>query len=275
MSQEHIDRLAKHKLENGDIIYGRRGYIGKQSIVKEENLGWLCGTGCLRITLGNSEVIPEFLHLYLKMNDVIGWIQNQAIGATMPNLNTQILRRVPVIYPRSKDTQKRIVSLIFAYDDLIETNNQRIATLEQLAQQIYKEWFVRMRFPGWETTPFHHGIPDAWRIENFDKFCLLQRGFDLPDQEIKNGLYPVMASTTIKAYHNAYKVEPPVITTGRSGSLGTVLFSHQKAWPLNTALFVKNFYNNSPYLVFYTLKSLGLENFNAGAGVPSLNENAI
>lgn len=275
VSQNHVDRLVKHQLKKGDIIYGRRGDIGRQALIKDENLGWLCGTGCLRITLGDSEVIPEFLHLYLKMNEIIRWIQNQAIGATMPNLNTQILRRVPIIYPRSKETQKEIVSLILAYDDLIETNNQRIATLEAIAQQIYKEWFVRLRFPNWEHTPFHHGIPDGWEVKNFDTFCTLQRGYDLPDQDIKDGIYPVIASTSIKAYHNEYKVKPPVITTGRSGSLGAVIFSHQKSWVLNTALYVKNFHNNSPYLIFYTLKNLKLENFNAGAGVPSLNRNHL
>lgn len=97
--QSHADRLYKHKLSKGDIIYGRRGDIGRQALVGEEHVGWLCGTGCLRISLGKGPVLPEFLHLYLKIPEIIGWIFNQAIGATMPNLNTKILRRVPVWYP--------------------------------------------------------------------------------------------------------------------------------------------------------------------------------
>ncbi len=215
---------------------------------------------------------PDFIYyLTLMLKDTL---INFAGGSATPIINKSTFSSIKVIVPELQE-QQQIAAILSAYDDLIETNNQRIATLEQLAQQIYKEWFVRMRFPGWENTAFEHGIPEGWKIENFDKFCMLQRGFDLPDQEIKNGIYPVMASTSIKAFHNTYKVEPPVITTGRSGSLGTVLFSHQKAWPLNTALFVKNFYGNSPYLVFYTLKSLKLESFNAGAGVPSLNRNHL
>jgi len=66
-----------------------------------------------------------------------------------------------------------------------------------------------------------------------------------------------------------------VITTGRSGSLGTVLMVNCKAWPLNTTLYVRDFFGSSPYLVFYTLKNMGLEKFNAGAGVPTLNRNHI
>ena len=82
------------------------------------------------------------------MPEVIGWIQNQAIGATMPNLNTAILRRVPVLHPRSIETQRKIAAILSAYDDLIENNKRRIALLEKMAEEIYREWFVRMRFPG-------------------------------------------------------------------------------------------------------------------------------
>ncbi len=87
--------------------------------------------------------------------------------------------------------------------------------------------------------------------------------------------YPIIASTSIKGYHHEFKALPPVVTTGRSGSLGEVLMVHTKAWPLNTALYVKDFCGNSAFLVYYTLKNMGLEKFNAGAGVPSLNRNHL
>ncbi|MNV72216.1 hypothetical protein D3C71_1652850 [compost metagenome] len=86
---------------------------------------------------------------------------------------------------------------------------------------------------------------------------------------------PVIASTSIKGFHNVAKVMPPVITTGRSGSLGTVLYVREPAWPLNTSLWVKDFKGNSSNLVYFTLRGLHLENFNAGAGVPTLNRNHL
>lgn len=167
VSERHVDRLARHKLSVGDIVYGRRGDIGRQSLVRESNAGWLCGTGCLRLTLGGSKVIPEFLHLYLKMPSVIGWIQNQAVGATMPNLNTKILERIPVSFPKSKSEQQKIVNAIFSYDELIEVNNRRIALLEKMAEEIYREWFVRMRFPGHQQAKFNKGIPQGWELKPF------------------------------------------------------------------------------------------------------------
>lgn len=109
----------------------------------------------------------------------------------------------------------------------------------------------------------------------FDELVRLNRGFDLPDSQIIEGEYPVVASTNIKAYHNAYKIEPPVVVTGRSGSLGKVQFINEKCWPLNTALYSKDFRNNNPKYIYYFLQTMHLEQYNAGAGVPTLNQNHL
>ena len=109
----------------------------------------------------------------------------------------------------------------------------------------------------------------------FDDFVRLNRGFDLPDSQIVEGIYPVVASTNIKAYHNQYKIEPPVVVTGRSGSLGQVQYIDQKCWPLNTALYSKDFKGNHPKYVYYYLQMMHLEQYNAGAGVPTLNQNHL
>jgi type I restriction enzyme, S subunit len=169
VSINHVERLSKHKLSLGDILYGRRGDIGRQALVRRENVGWLCGSGCLRISLGNSPIDPKFFHFYLKLPEVMSWVENQAIGATMPNLNTKILRSVPVRYPTNIHHQQKIVAIVSAYDDLIENNDRRITLLEKTAEEIYREWFVRLRFPGHEQVTFHKGIPEGWEIRPFSQ----------------------------------------------------------------------------------------------------------
>lgn len=109
----------------------------------------------------------------------------------------------------------------------------------------------------------------------FDEFVRLNRGFDLPERKIADGEYPVVASTNIKAYHNAYKVKPPVVVTGRSGSLGKVQYIDSKCWPLNTALYSKDFRGNNPKYIYFFLQTMRLEQYNAGAGVPTLNQNHL
>lgn len=109
----------------------------------------------------------------------------------------------------------------------------------------------------------------------FDDFIKLNRGFDLPDSAIVDGPYPVVASTMIKAFHNEFKVEGPMVTTGRSGTLGKVQFIKGRCWPLNTSLYVKDFKGNDPRYVYYYLQIMHLEQYNAGAGVPTLNQNHL
>jgi type I restriction enzyme S subunit len=156
VASSHVERLAQHKLESGDIVYGRRGDIGRHALISSREAGWLCGTGCLRISLGSSVLHPAFLHYYLSESSVIEWIYNQAVGATMPNLNTTILRSIVVPCP-PLSVQLLIVDILSAYDKLIENNTRRIAILEEMAQAIYREWFVNFRFPGDE---------DAERVES-------------------------------------------------------------------------------------------------------------
>lgn len=167
VSQEHIDRLAHHKLKAGDIVYGRRGDIGRCALIRERESGWLCGTGCLRVSLGEGDVLPQYLFYYLNDPSVVAWISNQAVGATMPNLNTGILRSIPVRYP-PKGIQNRIVSILSAYDDLIENNTCRIEILEEMARRFYEEWFVQFRFPGHEGVEFKESelglIPEGWKV---------------------------------------------------------------------------------------------------------------
>ena len=114
-----------------------------------------------------------------------------------------------------------------------------------------------------------------FQTKRFDNFIKLNRGFDLPDDKIVSGKYPVVASTSVKAYHNEFKVKAPAVVTGRSGSLGKIQFIDNDCWPLNITLYVKDFKGNNPKYVYYLLQTMHLEQYNAGAGVPTLNQNHL
>ncbi len=118
-------------------------------------------------------------------------------------------------------------------------------------------------------------IPQEWECARFDKLLHLQRGFDLPQANRKQGNIPVFASNGLVGYHNEAKVSAPGIVTGRSGSIGKVAFIEQDFWPLNTTLFVTNFHGNSPLYTFHFLQHFKLERFSNGTGVPTLNRNDV
>lgn len=99
LSDEVVERLAHHKLELGDVVIARRGEMGRAGLVRERNVGWLCGTGSLRARLNLEVLNPEFLLYQFSMKGVAEYLLLQSVGSTMDNLNTSILGRLPVIVP--------------------------------------------------------------------------------------------------------------------------------------------------------------------------------
>ncbi|SET20362.1 restriction endonuclease subunit S [[Clostridium] polysaccharolyticum] len=162
VSKEHVERLSRHKIEVGDILYSRRGDVGRCAFTTEREKDWLCGTGCLRVTVDKEQANPRFVFFQLQKPETIGWVVNHAVGATMLNLNTSILNDVPITVP-DIETQDKIVSILSAYDDLIENNQKQIKLLEEAAQRLYKEWFVDLHFPGYEDVKVVDGVPEGWR----------------------------------------------------------------------------------------------------------------
>ncbi|MBK8889531.1 MAG: restriction endonuclease subunit S, partial [Dechloromonas sp.] len=229
VSTEHVERLSRHKLRSGDIVYGRRGDIGRQALIRPEQAGWMCGTGCLRLSLGDNVLNPLFLHYYLRQDDVVGWITNQAVGATMPNLNTGILRSVPVKFP-PLPVQQRIAGILSAYDELIENSQRRIKILESMARALYREWFVHFRFPGHENHPRVASplgeIPQGWGVKKLKDVCRLTMG-QSPKSEFYNDVgdgLPFHQGVT--DFGDRFPTDRLFCTAeGRVGQAGDILFS--------------------------------------------------
>ena len=176
VEQHHIDRLSRHMISYGDILYARRGDVGKCAFTKQNQEGWLCGTGCLRVTINPDMANPKFVFFQLQKQETIGWITNHAIGSTMLNLNTTILSNAPVEIP-SLRIQNRIVEILSRYDSLIENYQKQIKLLEEAAQRLYKEWFVDLRFPEHENTNIIDGVPEGWEKKKLIDLVDVQYGY--------------------------------------------------------------------------------------------------
>lgn len=141
ITPEDAARLSRYLVQTGDIVYSRRGDVERRALIRAEEDGWLCGTGCLRVRFGNSEVDPLYASYYLGHPSVRGWIVRHAVGATMPNLNTSILSALPFVIPPLAE-QKAIAQILSSLDDKIELNREMNQTLEAMARAIFKSWFV-------------------------------------------------------------------------------------------------------------------------------------
>lgn len=198
VSEEHVLRLSRHKVRTGDILFSRRGDVGRCAYISPKEQGWLCGTGCLRVTVDAKVADSKFIFYYLQQTSAIDWIEKRAIGATMLNLNTSILANVPIMLP-SLPTQHRIASILSAYDDLIENNRRQIKLLEESAQRLYREWFVELRFPGHESVKVVNGVPEGWMKGTVDNIVKLLSGYPFKSSEyVSSGKYRLITIKNVK-----------------------------------------------------------------------------
>lgn len=145
ITETDAQRLKRHIVKTGDIVYSRRGDVTQKALIHPTEDGYFCGTGCLLLRPGD-KIDPTFLTYYLSTKTYQNWIVSQAVGGTMPNLNTGILERVSFTAP-DKDTQQKIAKVLATLDAKIALNNRINTELEAMAKLLYDYWFVQFDFP--------------------------------------------------------------------------------------------------------------------------------
>ncbi len=149
ITEADAKRLEKYLIKTGDIVYSRRGDVEKCAYISENEDGWLCGTGCIRIRLESYDVLSKFCAYYLSTDETKGWISGNAVGTTMPNLNSSILRRVPLAIPPLPE-QKAIATILSSLDDKIDLLHRQNKTLEAIAETLFRQWFIEEAQEDWE-----------------------------------------------------------------------------------------------------------------------------
>lgn len=263
----HVKRLSRHKIEIGDILYSRRGDVGRCAFATEKEVGWLCGTGCLRVSIDTSKANPKFVFYQLQKPETIGWVEQHAVGATMLNLNTSILSRVPVAIP-ALNIQNRIVGILSTYDNLIENNQKQIKLLEEAAQRLYKEWFVDLRFPGHETTPVVDGVPEGWTMVSVTDLLEVKYGKDY--KALNDGDIPIYGSGGVMGKVDKILYSGESVLIPRKGSLNNILLVRGDFWTIDTMFYSIPKHPNVAKYVYLFLSTVDMYAMNIGAAVPSM-----
>ena len=136
----HAKRLRQHALRRGDIAFSRRGDVARFAVITEAEEGWLCGTGSIRIRLNCPDIDIGYLRRYLNQPSIGAWLEHNAKGVTMPNLNTTIVRALPLAYPPLPE-QRRIAAILDQADALRAKRREALAQLDSLTQSIFIEMF--------------------------------------------------------------------------------------------------------------------------------------
>lgn len=216
VSEVDANRLSRHLTEFGDIIYARRGDIEKCAYVTTNEEKWLCGTGCLKIRCNNG-VNSRFIAYQLSTAECKKWITGNAVGTTMLNLSKGILSNLPLLVPSHED-QRRIASILSSLDRKIELNNKINADLEEMAQAIFKNWFV-------DFEPFKDGkfvdselgmIPEGWKVGRLtDVIKLMPGGTPKTSEPLywDNGTIPFFSPKDVNGVY-CFATEKHITETG-------------------------------------------------------------
>ena len=270
LTEEKAQEFRNCEAIPGDLIFTAAGTIGQVGIIPTDRRfdRYIISNKQLRVRCDPSKVIPLFLFLWFTTREMKQHIINKNSGSTIPLINLGILRGLPVPLP-PLPVQERITTALAAYDDLIENNRRRMALLEESARLLYREWFVRLRFPGYEHTPIVDGVPRGWGRKTLGETITLNYGKALKADTRVDGEFPVYGSSGIVGSHDKALVKGPAIILGRKGNVGSVFWSSKSFFPIDTVYFIDP--SSSDLYLFYSLKNMHF--ISTDVAVPGLNRN--
>ena len=142
------------------VIIGRKGTLGTVHFMGQDY--WPHDTTLwVKDFKGN---VPQFVAYFLSTLA----LENFDTGSSNPTLNRNHIHKIKILFPKDAGIQRKIAAILTAYDDLIEVNKRRITLLEKMAEELYREWFVRLRFPGYQDTRFVKGVPEGWEMQKIE-----------------------------------------------------------------------------------------------------------
>lgn len=145
------ERLSKYLMKEGDILFTRVGSVDLSAYVNENQNGWMFSSRMLRVR-PKDEINSRFLSYFFQQKSFRNYILNISVGATMPSINTEILKGIPVSYPPLPE-QKAIAEVLSSLDDKIDLLHRQNQTLEQMAETLFQQWFLEDPNPEWEERP--------------------------------------------------------------------------------------------------------------------------
>ena len=253
-------------LPKNTLLFSSRAPIGYVALAANP----ICtNQGFKSIVCDEKQVVPLYLYYYIKAN--LDYIKLFGTGATFPEISGKTMGKIKVEIFKSLDVQHRIASILSTYDSLIENNTKRIRLLEKMAENLYKEWFVRFRFPGHENVEMENGLPKGWKRGSLSDVCEFKRGKNITSSEMQEGNVPVIsAGLEPSGYHSCSNVRGVNVTMSSSGAnAGYIAIHYSDIWAADCS-YIEESTTGNIYYVYELLNNIRtvINNFQRGAAQP-------
>ena len=261
------------KFQNGDTLMARITPClenGKMAMASIPDKG--IGSTELFVFRGKKGITDnDFVYYFLKQSYIRNLAANSMTGASgRQRADLKFIKKIKFDLP-TLPIQQKIVSTLSAYDLLIENNTRRIRLLEQMAENLYKEWFVRFRFPEHEKVEMVNGLPKGWKINSLKEICEFKRGRNITSAEMCDGVIQVIsAGITPSGYHNKANVHGVSVTMSSSGAnAGYISIHYDDIWAADCS-YISEKETKDIYYVYELLNNIRqvINNFQIGAAQP-------
>jgi type I restriction enzyme S subunit len=293
--QKHFKKESKAitKPKGNDVLLSIIGTIGAPYLVKDnDEFGISSSVSILRPN--NKIIVSEYILYWIKSEFFQKSLNAIKSGVAQSFLSLDMIRSLPLKYPRQITTQQRIASILSAYDDLIENNLKRIKLLEEIAQRTYEEWFVKFRINGVQLEVGENGLPEGWERKRLNEVVDIVSGYAFKSKEyiedgsfkivtiknVQDGYFIPQTTDTIETMPNNLK-ESQILKTGDfilslTGNVGRTCMVYGDNFLLNqrvAKIVVKKTINNA--FIYCLLRSrttiTNLENMSNGAAQQNLS----
>lgn len=273
ISQDVQSKIKRYIVNENDIAITIVASIGDVGFVPKELDGFNLTENAVRLTNFHKNVNSKYLCYYLSQPNLKTYMEGFAVGAAQAKLGIYKIEKLKVQLP-PLPTQQKIASILSSYDNLIQNYKKQIEALQTAASELYKEWFVRFRFPGWQNAKFENGIPEGWKIDVFSKYSTIMSG-GTPSTEITeyyNGDIPFftpkdwnedffsfrtiinITEEGLKHCNSQLYPKDTVIITAR-GTVGNVILLGVPMAMNQSCFALKSDVLNSPYYLFFVIKN--------------------
>lgn len=201
ISNETHEKLKRSQIQKNDLLFSMAGiYLGKISLVGDEDFPANTNQAVAIIRFNSKEIDLEYVYYYMTQRWYNIYINSLTAQAAQPNINLEQIGNLKLNLP-PLPTQQKIASILSAYDKLIQNYKKQIEALQTVASELYKEWFIRFRFPGWQNAKFENGIPEGWKVERIGTLYDSTSG-GTPSREheeyFQKGTYPWIKTGELK-----------------------------------------------------------------------------
>lgn len=262
--------------QNGDTVMARitpcleNGKIAQVQCESEKGFG---STELFVFRGIENKTDTDYVFNLMSMQFIRNLAANSMTGASgRQRADLGFIKRIKWNFP-TLPTQRRIASILSTYDALIQNYKRQIAALQSAASELYKEWFVRFRFPGYKNAKFDNGLPEGWKVEKLGEILEVKYGKD--HSKIEDGNIPILGSGGIMRFGNRALYNGESVLIPRKGTLNNIMYLNEPFWTVDTMFYSIMKKDFVAKYMYYTLSKIDMESFNSGAALPSMTTDIL